>query len=469
MALSVPELDLVLGEVAPRLVGARLQEIRVPALDRVVLSFRAPGDTCHLMLVVQSEHARLHPVERPPPNPRPALAVQGALRATLRGACTALARDPGERVVRARIGEHTLLAELTGRHGNLFILDGGGAIEIALLANRSHRRDLRAGLPYVPPASQPPRPRPARFEPPGVGAQVCRFYEDRERQDELEGLRGRALRQLRTLRKRVARKARRQRAETDRGDDVDALRREADLLNANFHALRQGMGAVEVDDWFEEGAPRRTIRLDPARAPREEVDRRYRSARRLERGARRAAEELARTEEELERLEQALRRVEQAADAAALAEVVRALPRRWRPQEAPRRRRRAERAPFHTYRLPDGGRIWVGRSARDNDELTFRQARGNDVWLHVVGGAGAHVVVPLEGDGPEPRVLAWAAQLALAHAGLDEGDDAEVAWTRVKYVRKVKGVPGKVTYSQERVMRMRRERAKLQGVEREDR
>lgn len=467
MALSVDEIDLVLTELAPRLVGARLQEVRVPAPDRVVLSFHAPGDTIHLLVVVQSVHARLHPLERPPPNPRLALAVQGALRATLGGTCTALARDAGERVIRARIGEHTLLAELTGRHGNLFILGAEDTIELCLLPSRSHRRDLRPGQPYVPPASTPPFPRPKRFAPPDVAGQVATYYAGRELAEGLEERRGTALRPLRTARKRLVRKARRQQREADRGATVDDLRREADLLGAQVHALRPGMESITVEDWFEPGAPVRRIRLDPARSPREQIDRRYKQARRLERGAGRAAAELARSEQELTALEAALRTVEGAEDVEELAAIVEQLPRRWRPQARPRRARKIERLPYHEYRTPSGAAIWVGRSARDNDAMTFRHARGRDAWLHVVGRSGSHVVIPIDGQGPDPVVLDAAAQLALAHSGLKEGDDAEVAWTRVKHVRKVKGVVGKVTYSQERVLWVRRERGRIEGVERE--
>ncbi len=468
MALSVDEIDLVLAELAPRLDGARLQEVRVPAPDRVVLSARAPGDTVHLLVVVQSVHARLHPVDRPPPNPKPALAIQGALRAALRGPLTGPTRDEGDRVVRLRIGDRTLLAELTGRHGNLFILDEDGRIEIALRPNRSHKRDLRPGLPWTPPASALPAPRPPRFAPPGVPQQVAAWYAEREQCDALDERRGAALKQLRTLRKRLARKAGRQRQEADRGEEVDAWRREADLLGARFHELRPGMDAITVEDWFEPGSPPRTIRLDPARSPREEVDRRYKTARRLERGARRAAEELARTEAEQAQLDAAISSLEDAADLGELARAVAALPPRWRPQNRPRRRPREARLPYHRYLLPGGGVVLVGRSSQDNDALTFRHARGRDAWLHVVGRPGAHVVIPIDGAGPEPAALEAAAQLALAHSGFHEGDDGEVAWTRVKYVRKVKGAPGKVTYTQEKVLRVRRERDALAGVEREE-
>jgi len=468
VAIRVAELDAVLDELGEGLVGAALQEVRVPRADRLVLTLRAPGETIHLLIVVQSPHARLHPVRRPPPNPARALAIQGRLRSLLRGRCSDVSRLGADRVVALALGEHRLLLELTGRHGNLFVLDGEDRIVASLLPNRSHRRDLQLGRPYQPPASAPPPPRPPRFEPPGVGQQLAAFYGEREREQALGSRRAAALRQLRTLRKRLARKADRQLDEASREDRIAELRREADLLNAHFGALRRGRDSVEVPDVFEPGAPPREIALDPAIAPREQVERRYRQARRLERGMVRAEEEYGRTAAELEGVEAAIATLESAVDEADLEARVAALPPRWQPQGGPRRRARPEeRLPYREFRTAGGQLIRVGRSGADNDALTFRHARGRDVWLHVVGRPGAHVVIPLDrGAVPDPGTLEIAAQLALAHSGFAEGDDGEVAWTRVKYVRKPRGVPpGAVIHTQERVLYLRRSRAALEGLE----
>jgi len=470
VAIRSTELDSVLAELDPSLVGARLQEVRVPSQERLVLSLRAPGQNFHLLFVVQSVHARLHRVDAPPRNPLRPPATQGLLRGLLRGNCRFLRREGADRVVRMGLGQHDLLVELTGRHGNLFILDPQGLIVASLLANRSHRRDLRPGEPWVPPASVAPPPRSGRFLPPDVNGQMAAYYLEREATDGLELLRQSALRRLRALRRKAQRKERRQLEEADRGEEAASLRREADLLNAHFSRLRRGMASVELPDLFEPGEPPRVVTLDPRRPLRDEMDLRYKKARRLERGMKRAAEEWEKTTAALERLQGAVQELEGCSTEGEIDEAVTRWPPRWRPQQRRGRRRKdAVRAPFHTYLTPAGKRILVGRSGEDNDTLTFRQARGRDVWLHVVGRPGAHVVVPLDGhEAPDADTLDAAAQLTLAHSGVAEGHAEEVAWTRVKYVRKVKGgAPGRVTYSQERVMRVRRDRGRLEGVERQ--
>ena len=48
---------------------------------------------------------------------------------------------------------------------------------------------------------------------------------------------------------------------------------------------------------------------------------------------------------------------------------------------------------FLTFRSPDGWEILVGKNNKQNDLLTMKMARGKDIWLHVKGGAGSHVII----------------------------------------------------------------------------
>jgi len=110
--------------------------------------------------------------------------------------------------------------------------------------------------------------------------------------------------------------------------------------------------------------------------------------------------------------------------------------------------------------------IWVGRGAEENDVLTVRLARGNDLWMHARGRAGAHVVVRLDrGRAPDQETFLDAAHLA-AHFSDARGEgQVEVASTRAKHVRKPRGAaPGAVTYSQEKVVLLRLEPARLERL-----
>jgi predicted ribosome quality control (RQC) complex YloA/Tae2 family protein len=111
----------------------------------------------------------------------------------------------------------------------------------------------------------------------------------------------------------------------------------------------------------------------------------------------------------------------------------------------------------------DGLPIYVGRNARENDALTFGEARPDDLWLHAQGAPGSHVVLRLEkGADPSHETLRDAAALALLYSDLKKSGKGEVIYTRRKFVRKVKGKsPGAVTVTQEKTIFISLDRARL--------
>ncbi|HEX4952817.1 MAG TPA: NFACT RNA binding domain-containing protein [Thermoanaerobaculia bacterium] len=96
----------------------------------------------------------------------------------------------------------------------------------------------------------------------------------------------------------------------------------------------------------------------------------------------------------------------------------------------------------------DGFEVLVGKSAADNDRLTFRVARPRDFWMHVAGYSGSHVVVVNpEGLAELPReVLQRAAELAAwSSKAREAGGKVEVHVCRASDVSKPRGLPaGKV-------------------------
>ncbi|MCA9608792.1 MAG: DUF814 domain-containing protein [Myxococcales bacterium] len=102
--------------------------------------------------------------------------------------------------------------------------------------------------------------------------------------------------------------------------------------------------------------------------------------------------------------------------------------------------------PYRTVEL-DGWEILVGRSAEDNDHLTFGVAKGRDLWLHVAGGMpGSHVVIKNPDNVEVPReIVERAAQLAAWYSKARGAPRVEVHVCRAADVSKPKGMPaGKV-------------------------
>jgi len=113
--------------------------------------------------------------------------------------------------------------------------------------------------------------------------------------------------------------------------------------------------------------------------------------------------------------------------------------------------KRAARAPLRVER-PSGARIFVGRSPRENVEVTFRIARPDDLWFHARGIPGSHVVLqPPPGAEPDASDLDCAADYAALHSRARNAPRVEIDFTERKYVRKQRdAAPGMVWYTNAR-------------------
>lgn len=109
--------------------------------------------------------------------------------------------------------------------------------------------------------------------------------------------------------------------------------------------------------------------------------------------------------------------------------------------------------PFKVFEY-DGFTIWVGKSAKDNDEMLRGYIHKDDLWLHARQVPGSHVVIRMKGMSTLPNsVLERAAGLAAFYSKFKTESLAPVIYTEAKFVRKVKGsAPGSVMVDREKVV-----------------
>ncbi len=109
--------------------------------------------------------------------------------------------------------------------------------------------------------------------------------------------------------------------------------------------------------------------------------------------------------------------------------------------------------PFKSFEV-DGFLVWVGKSAKDNDEMLRGYVHKDDLWLHARLVPGSHVVIKMKGfKNIPPMVLERAAELAAFYSKYKSESLAPVIYTEAKFVRKVKGSPdGSVKVDRENVI-----------------
>ncbi len=115
-----------------------------------------------------------------------------------------------------------------------------------------------------------------------------------------------------------------------------------------------------------------------------------------------------------------------------------------------------EATKYREFELGEGYTLYVGRNAANNDELTMKFAKANDVWMHARGSSGSHTV--LRGSEskevkPPKNILKIATQITAYYSKQKNAKYVPVAYTYKKYVHKPKGAnPGAVVMSKEEVI-----------------
>ncbi len=236
---------------------------------------------------------------------------------------------------------------------------------------------------------------------------------------------------------------------------ADRFREWGELIYAYLWQLEPGQRELTVDGI--------TIPLDPALSGKENAQTYFERYRKAQGAASHLPDLRAAAERERAYLDQLLTMVAQADGFAALE----ALTGEWEAHRGPGgkdgersprpRRRPAPRRPKPVLER-NGNAIYVGRSGRENDLVTFDIAGPDDTWLHARGVPGSHVIVRWRQTGTEedPETIGEAAALAAYYSAARGSANVEVDVTRRRHVRKIKGAgPGMVTYRQERTVAVR--------------
>lgn len=271
---------------------------------------------------------------------------------------------------------------------------------------------------------------------------------------------------------------------TTRADRAELLAR---TLLAHLAAIPRGAGTARLPDYTGDGTGTVEIALDPSLGPRACAERMLREARKQRRGAAMIPQREAAILAELEEIRNWEQRIEEGWKGAAEPEVQgprdgsagldkldqrldrrrcrreleqtleqlekRMLPRGLWPTPPRTREAEPERKPVR-WILDDGWILMAGRSGTENDFLTTRIARPDDLWFHVANVPGAHVILRSP-DGkpvtPPPARIEQAAAVAAWLSRMRAQERVEVRYTERRRVRKPRKAPaGTVVMEQSR-------------------
>ena len=274
------------------------------------------------------------------------------------------------------------------------------------------------------------------------------YYTLRNRRDVMRQ-KGQHLRKtVQNLCTRLTRKLAIQEKELEATYDRERLRQLGDILTANLHRIVKGQTSVTCEDFYDENMTPVEIPISPVLSPQQNAAKYYKDYARMKNAEKELKKQIALGTSELDYLKSVLEELNRAQSEAELEEIRRELQEEGylRPESGKKRMKQGKLPPMR-FESTDGYPIYVGRNNRQNEELTFRLARKDDLWCHASKVHGSHVIISCGGTTPPDNTITQAAQLAAYYSESVGGQNIAVDVTPVKQVKKIpNGKPGMVIY-----------------------
>jgi len=280
------------------------------------------------------------------------------------------------------------------------------------------------------------------------GALLDMYYTVRDRKDAMRQKSQAVRKTVQNLCTRLNRKLAIQEKELEATYDRERLRQLGDIVTANIHKIVKGQTVVRCEDFYDEEMAEIDIPISPILSPQQNAAKFYKDYTRMKNAEKELTKQIELGETELHYLKSVLEELNRAQTEAELEEIKRELQDGGyiRPEANRRKVKQAKLQPMR-FESTDGYPIYVGRNNRQNEELTFKLARKDDIWCHASKVHGSHVIISCGGTTPPDDTITQAAQLAAYYSETSGGQNIPVDVTPVKQVKKIpNGKPGMVIY-----------------------
>ena len=296
---------------------------------------------------------------------------------------------------------------------------------------------------------------------PSLSQLLDAFYQDKAERDRVNQQASELIHRVENELEKNRKKLTKQEQELVATENAEEFRQKGELLTTFLHQVPNNQDQVELDNYYT--SEKITIVLDKALTPNQNAQRYFKKYQKLKEAVKHLTGLIEETKETIQYLES----VETALSQANLTEITEIREEliqtgfiRRRQREKIQKRKKPEK-----YLSTDGQTIiLVGRNNLQNDELTFKMAKKEELWFHAKDIPGSHVVITGNLH-PSDDVKTDAAELAAYFSKARLSNLVQVDMIEVKKLNKpTGGKPGFVTYTGQKTLRVTPDEAKIKSM-----
>ena len=287
------------------------------------------------------------------------------------------------------------------------------------------------------------------------------FYKDKAERDRVNQQASELIRRVENELEKNRKKLVKQEEELLATENAEEFRQKGELLTTFLHQVPNDQNQVELDNYYT--GEKISISLDKALTPNQNAQRYFKRYQKLKEAVKHLTsliEETRTTILYLESVETALAQASLTEIAEIREELIQTGFIRRRQREKIQKRQKPEK-----YLATDGQTIiLVGRNNLQNDELTFKIAKKDELWFHAKDIPGSHVVITGNLQ-PSDEVKTDAAELAAYFSKARLSNLVQVDMIEIKKLNKpTGGKPGFVTYTGQKTLRVTPDAEKIKSM-----
>ena len=287
------------------------------------------------------------------------------------------------------------------------------------------------------------------------------FYKDKAERDRVNQQASELIRRVENELEKNRKKLGKQEEELLATENAEEFRQKGELLTTFLHQVPNDQDQVELDNYYT--GEKIIISLDKALTPNQNAQRYFKRYQKLKEAVKHLTsfiEETRATILYLESVETALAQASLTEIAEIREELIQTGFIRRRQREKIQKRQKPEK-----YLATDGQTIiLVGRNNLQNDELTFKMAKKDELWFHAKDIPGSHVVITGNLQ-PSDEVKTDAAELAAYFSKARLSNLVQVDMIEIKKLNKpTGGKPGFVTYTGQKTLRVTPDAEKIKSM-----
>jgi predicted ribosome quality control (RQC) complex YloA/Tae2 family protein len=229
-------------------------------------------------------------------------------------------------------------------------------------------------------------------------------------------------------------------------ENAEYYRKCGELITANIYKIKQPQKSVTVSDYYEDGRET-TITLDEKLSPSKNAQAYYKKYNKLKSALLEITPFLKEARKQSEYLLSLADYIKNAKDICELDEIFQELEGQGiikkQNEKQPEKNKKSEP---HIYKIEESGCvIYCGKNNIQNDYITFKLAKPDDLWFHIKGEHGPHVLLKTDKNEIDENAILAAARIA---SSFSKSDKTAVDYTQKKHVKKPAGAkPGFVVYT----------------------